>query len=69
MQNGAVISIETTVNDVHARTGVHVRQYPVNELTEDLPRSLHRLLVLRRATAASDNTGRGVDMLLKLAIN
>lgn len=40
----------------HGLTSVHVRQYPVNELTEDLSRSLHRLLVLRRAAAASNNT-------------
>lgn len=74
VKNGALRSIAHThtiyskaldfcfpsVDDFHAHTGVHVSQYPVNELTEDLSGSLHRLLVLRRATAASINTERGL---------
>lgn len=36
-------------------TGVYVRQYPVNELTEDLSRFLHRLVVLCRAATTSNS--------------
>lgn len=37
-------------------TSIHIRQDPVDELTEDLSRFLHRLVVLSRAGAADTDT-------------